>query len=213
MPLRAAVLALLAFMVSLQGLAATPILLNEVAGRVGDQWVTVQDAYIFRTLQRMRTGTKPLELLERDQALAKTVQKVMFEQMLVMEARAIDFKEESLSELKRLQKLVETNEIALEWQRFLKKYGLSTADAWGRVRMALLAERFLKKKLENLTPVIAEAEIEQFIKNNPEKVKNLTGDKRAFVAEAIKKDRVDKGLQDYIDFLVQKYNALSLLKE
>lgn len=212
MPLRPVVLALLAFTMGLPAQAATPTLLNEVAGRVGDQWVTVQDAYIFRTLQRMRSGTKPLELLERDQALAKTVQKVMFEQMLVMEARATDFKEESSSELKRLQKLVETNEIALEWQKFLKKYGLSAQEAWGRVRISLVAERFLKKKLENLTPVIPEVEIEQFMKNNPEKVKNLSGDKRAFVVEAIKKDRVDKGLQDYIDFLVQKYNARSLLK-
>lgn len=212
MPLRPAVLGLLVFMMSSQGLAAVPQLLNEVAGRVGDQWVTVQDAYIFRTLQRLRSGTKPLEAIERDQALAKTVQKVMFEQMLVMEARATDFKEGAFSELRRLQKLVETPEVALEWQRFLKKYGLSAPDAWNRVRFTLLAEQFLKKKLENLTPVIPEVEIEQFLKNNPEKVKSLSGDKRAFVVEAIKKDRIDKGLQDYLDFLVQKYNARSLLK-
>jgi hypothetical protein len=79
------------------------------------------------------------------------------------------------------------------------------------VSQGLLAERFLKKKIESLTPVITDSEIEQYTKNYPEKVKKLGDENRSLVAEALKKERVDKGLQDYIDFLTEKYAATLLL--
>jgi len=201
-----AALILFCFVVS-----ATPQLINAIAAKVGDHLITVQDAYFFRGLQRLRAGEHPVVLLETDKNLQSTVRKVMFEQMIVEEAKAVDFKELDPKQVNETVKRLKEAGGGGDWSRLLKTFSVSEAEAVQRVSQGLLAEKFLKKKIESLNPVVTESEIEQYAKNYPEKVKRLGEKNRSLISEALKKERVDKGLQDYVDFLTEKYSATLLL--
>jgi len=83
--------------------------------------------------------------------------------------------------------------------------------AEGFLKSSLFAEKFLRKKVDTLTLLVTEADIDLYIRNYPERVKKLSGDVRKLIAEALKKERTDKGLQDWIDFLTEKYSATYLL--
>jgi hypothetical protein len=196
------------FCFSTQG---APQLVNAIAAKVGDRLITVQDAYLFRGVQRLRSGERPVILFETDKSLKITVQKVMFEEMILAEAKAVDFKELDPKQVNETIKRLKELGGGADWIRLLKTFSISDSEAAKRVSQGLLAERFLKKKIESLTPVITDSEIEQYTKNYPEKVKKLGDENRSLVAEALKKERVDKGLQDYIDFLTEKYAATLLL--
>ncbi|NBT57734.1 hypothetical protein EBT16_03010 [bacterium] len=186
-------------------------LVNAVAGKVGDQLITVQDAYFFRGLQRFRSGTRPVVLIETDKSLKATIQKTMFEKMIVQEAKTVGFKETASSEASEFLKRKKEQGHASDWAQLLRAFSISEGEALRRLQEGLLAEKFLQKKIESLTPVITDSEVEQYIKNYPERAKKLGDKNRLMIAEALKKERIDKGLQDYIDFLTEKYSATLLL--
>ena len=186
-------------------------LVNAVAGKVGDQLITVQDAYFFRGLQRFRSGTRPVVLIETDKSLKATIQKTMFEKMIVQEAKTVGFKETASSEASEFLKRKKEQGHAWDWAQLLRAFSISEGEALRRLQEGLLAEKFLQKKIESLTPVITDSEVEQYIKNYPERAKKLGDKNRLMIAEALKKERIDKGLQDYIDFLTEKYSATLLL--
>ncbi|NBX75560.1 MAG: hypothetical protein EBQ92_03335 [Proteobacteria bacterium] len=188
-----------------------PQLVNAIAAKVGERLITVQDAYVFRGLQRLRSGERPIVLFETDRNLKVTVQKVMFEEMILAEAKAVDFKELDPKQVAEAVKRLKELSGGADWHRLLRTFSLTDAEMVKRVAQGLLAERFLKKKIESLTPVITDSEIDQYTKNYPEKVKKLGEKNRLLISEALKKEKVDKGLQDYIDFLTEKYTATLLL--
>lgn len=189
----------------------SPFLVNAVAGKVGDQLITVQDAYLYRGLQRFRSGIRPFVLIETDKILKNTVQKTMFEQMILLEAKAVGFKDPEPNQALQLLKKVKAEGYSKDWNQLLKTFGISEEDGLRRLQQGLVAEKFLKKKVENLAPVITDSELDQYIKNYPDRAKKLGEKNRSFIAEALKKEKVDKGLQDYIDFLSEKYSAAFLL--
>lgn len=191
--------------------SSTPILINAVAGKVGDHLITVQDAYCFRAIQRLRSGEHPVIVFETDKKLKATIQKAMLEQMIVEEAKAVSFKDPDPKQTQDIIKRVKEVSAGAEWKVLLKSFSMSEAEAIKRLNQGVLAERFLKKKVDSLTPVITDAEIDEYSRNYPEKVKNLGEKNRSLIAEALKKERIDKGLQDYIDFLGEKYSAAYLL--
>lgn len=189
----------------------SPFLVNAVAGKVGDQLITVQDAYLYRGLQRFRSGIRPFVLIETDKILKNTVQKTMFEQMILLEAKAVGFKDPEPNQALQLLKKVKAEGYSKDWNQLLKTFGISEEDGLRRLQQGLVAEKFLKKKVENLAPVITDSELDQYIKNYPDRAKKLGEKNRSLIAEALKKEKVDKGLQDYIDFLSEKYSAAFLL--
>ncbi|MFM8269236.1 MAG: hypothetical protein ACKN9V_03525 [Pseudomonadota bacterium] len=192
------------------GLSA-PVFVNAVAGKVGEQLITVQEAYFFRGIQRLRTGERPTILLETDKNLKSTVQKLMFEHMIAEEAKISEFKDPDPKQTSEQVKKITDQAQSGEWKRLLNTFSVTEAEGLKRITRGILAEKFLKKKIESLTPIVTDAEIEEYIRNYPEKVKRLGDKKQSLIAEALKKDRIDKGLQDYIDFLSEKYSATFLL--
>lgn len=202
----------LALFLLFQGcLNAEPVLINAVAGKVGDRLVTIQDAYFYRGLQRIRAGEHPVVLFETDKNLKATVQKVMFETMILEEAQVVDFKDPDVKRTNEIIKKAKDQGQGVEWNRLLKTFAISESDAIKKLSQGVLAEKFLKKKIDSLTPVITEVELEQYISNHPEKVKKLGDKNRLLITEALKKEKIDKGLQDYIDFLTEKYSATLIL--
>lgn len=190
---------------------AAPKLVNSLAAKVSDQVVSVYDAYLFRAFQRMRTAQKPVVLIEEGQALKATVKKVILERMILLEAQSVDFKDPAPQEASNLVREWKEKGRGPEWDKLLKYFSLSESEAQSKIQHELYAEKFLKRKVEALTQLVTEADIDVYLKAYPDKVKKLTGDTRRLVSEALKKEKTEKGLQDWIDFLTDKYAVTDLL--
>jgi|688.fasta_scaffold699931_2 hypothetical protein len=190
---------------------SAPELLNGVAASVGQTLVTIQDAYVYRSLQRFRIGQKPALLMEKGQALRSTVQKIVFEEMVVAEAKALEFKDPDPQEAQKVLRLQTSKGNLAEWKSILNQFTLKESDALKRLQRSLLAEKFFKKKIDSLTPLVTDGEIAQYIANNSDKIKSLGSDPKSTVAAILKKERTEKGLQGWIQFLTEKYSASVLL--
>lgn len=158
----------------------------------------------------MRDGQKPAVINEQGPELSKTVQKLMFEQMVFAESKSLDFEGVSESELATQWQKLKKN--AIELSSIQKAYSVSESDLKKRLEKTLWSEKFLKKKIDTLTPIITDAEIQRYIKSNPDRFKNKSFEELKPSIEAVlKNERTDKGLQDWIRFLTQKYGASSEL--
>ena len=195
----------------LKSALAAPELINSVAAKVGDDLITVQDAYLFRSLQRFRNGEKPPVRKETGNDLKKTIQKVMLERMILFEAKSVNFKDPQPQEASQVLKNQEAKGRGPEWKSILTAFSIKPNQLVAILQSSLFAEKFLRKKVDTLTLLVTEADIDLYIRNYPERVKKLSGDVRKLIAEALKKERTDKGLQDWIDFLTEKYSATYLL--
>lgn len=195
---------------SVKGVSA-PELLNGVAASVGQTLVTIQDAYIYRALQRFRIGQKPALLLDKGQALKSTVQKLVFEEMVISEAKALEFKDPDPQEAEKVLRLQTSKGNLSEWKAVLNRFSLKESEALKRLQRTLVAEKFFKKKIDSLTPLVTDGEIAQYIANNSDRIKSLGADSKATVTAILKKERTDKGLQGWIQFLTEKYSASVLL--
>ena len=89
-------------------LCAQPKLLNGAAAVINKRVVTVQDAYIFRALQRVKTGLQPPILEEEGEELKRTVQKIVFEDMV-------------LAEMKSIQKEIDVRSEVSQWLKEMKE--------------------------------------------------------------------------------------------
>jgi len=201
---------LVAFMLSRSSLGA-PKLLNALAAKVGNQVVSVQDAYIFRSFQRLRTGQKPFVMAEEGNALQETIKKVILQKMILLEAQAVEFKDPSPQEASQLIRNWKQKGYGDEWGKLLLYFSLTETEAQTGLQQELYAEKFLKRKIEALTQLVTEADIDAYIKAYPAKIKKLSGDTRRLVADALRKEKTDKGLQDWIDFLMDKYSVTYLI--
>lgn len=197
-------------LISFSGASQTGHLLNALAAKVGNEYLTVQDAYIFRALQRYRTNEKPFIIFEKEQALKRTIEKIMFEKMLLAEVKTVDFKDPEPSKAKEFVRSQESSAKKAGFSLIAKEFDLSQDELMKILQKNLLAEAFLQKKIATLTPVITESEVDAYMLRYPEKVKKLSGEKRSVVADVIKQERASKALQDYIDFLSEKYSAAFL---
>jgi hypothetical protein len=135
----------------------------------------------------------------------------MLERMILLEAKAVEFKVTQPQEAAQLVKSQASNGRSLEWKAILSSFSLNPAQALEKLQSSLYAEKFLKRKVDTLTLLVTEADIDSYMRNYPERVKKLSGDVRQWITEALKKERRDKGLQDWIDFLTEKYTATYLL--
>ncbi|NBX92033.1 MAG: hypothetical protein EB078_02030 [Proteobacteria bacterium] len=189
----------------------SPELVNGAAALVGKNIISIQDAYVFRSLQRFRVGQKPAVLIEADQVLKATVEKLALEDMIVAEAKSLDFKDPDPEESRKLLRLQTSKGNRPQFQGILNRFEISEAEALRRLQKTLLAEKFLKKKIDALTPIITESDINLYISNNPDKVKILGAEAKNTVAALLKKERAEKGLQGWIQFLTEKYSATLLL--
>lgn len=199
------------FTFSLIGFSKTT-LVNGTAASVGKDLVTVQDAYIYRALQRFKAKEYPAVQIESGENLKRTVQKAAFEHMVFLELKSFEFEggskgpiEKELQDLKRQK--------PKEWESIGGKFGVSDKDLTERYFRSQQVERFMQKKVDTLTPIITDGEAEKFFKENPARFKGSQFEQmKANIQVLLKKQHIQKGLEEWIQFLKEKYGFAILLE-
>lgn len=195
--------------VFVSSLMAAPSLVNGIAATLGKANLTVQDAQVFRSVLRFLDGTKPTVLLEEGAELKQTVQKLVFEEMVYAESQGFEFEGGSDAQANQaLQKAKARPNGLEEWKSILKRFFLTEAEAVAIVKKHFRADRFLQKKVETLTPIVTESEIQRYFRQNATQFSGKKlGQVRGEIVAGVKKDRTEKGLQDWMRYLTDKYQA------
>ena len=186
-------------------------LLNGTAAVVGKTLLTVQDVYLYRSILRFKEGESPAVLKETDDLLKKTVQKLIFEEMVFNELKSFQYEGVSKSDA---EKLASQNRAKhpQDWKAIQSTFQISEKELTDRLMRALLVEKFLQKKVDTLTPVITDSEIQAYYKQNESKFKgNNFEELKPSIVVLLKKQKMQKGLEDWIKFLKEKYAGVNHL--
>jgi hypothetical protein len=194
-------------------LAAETNFYNGTAATVGKTLITIQDARFYRAISRFVAGEPKALESETGDALRKTVQKMAFEEMVFLEMKAIQFEGGSRAQLEEPYRKAR----ASDGKRgvlasILKTFGRTeseAADTWFRIAQV---ERFLQKKVETLTPIVTLKEVEVYYNQNRDRFKGSNFDAlRPSIEVLLKKERMRKGLEEWIRFLRDKYGVVNHL--
>ena len=193
-------------MVLISSVAPAKVLLNGSAATVGTKIITVDDAYFYRGLMNWLED-RPVESVEDKTTLKKTVQKMIFEEMVYAELKSIDFPK---GDVTQIAQLVESHrkKSPKAFRDLLNRHGRTKSEAIERLYQSQQVERFLQKKVETLTPIITSKEIEQYFDDNKKRFK--TDDLQSLkpsIEVLLKKERMRKGLEEWIRFLRDKYGV------
>lgn len=181
---------------------------NGTAAIINKKVITIKDAYVYRALQRMNTGTQPVLMEEQGEELRKTVQKIVFEEMV-------------LAEMKSLQKEVEVSIVFDSWKKSKKSadlaliretYGLGENELYKSAVKTIKADKFVKLKIDTVTPVVTEDEAQKYFKKNEAQFRGKSYESiRPNIIVLLKKQSVQKSLEEWIKSLKDKYEASILL--
>lgn len=200
---------------TVQAAETKPTLLNGTAATVGKQLVTVLDARFYRALTRFCDGDKDVFKSEEGEELRRTVQKIVLEEMVVVEMKSFSFEGGSKSEAEsqiRLQRQ-KSREREGVWRDLLSRFGKSESAAVERRHKSLQVERFIQKKVETLTPIVTEAEAERYFKQNESRFFGNNFERlKPSIILLLKKERMQKGLEEWVRFLKDKYGVTNLLE-
>ena len=184
-------------------------ILNGTAATVGKTLLSVHDAYLYRSLLRFKEKESPALNIESGDALKKTVQKLIFEEMIFNEVKNFQF--DGVPKVEAT-KLVQTNRKKHEkdWKALQSYFQVSEKDLTERLHRMMQVERFLQKKVDTLTPVITDSEIQAYYKQNEARFKgNNFEDLKPNLVLLLKKQKMQKGLEEWIKFLKEKYNVVN----
>jgi hypothetical protein len=192
-------------------LYAQPKLLNGAAAVINKRVVTVQDAYIFRALQRVKAGLQPPILEEEGEELKRTVQKIVFEDMVLAEMKSIQKEIDVRNEVTQWLKEMKEKHRGVEVVK--KRYGLSDSDLSERISRTLSADKFVQLKIETVTPVITESEVQKYFKRNEAQFRGRSFENlKPNIIVLLKKQAVQKNLEEWIKSLKDKYEVTLLLE-
>lgn len=194
---------------------AGPTLLNGTAAQFGTTLLTVEEVYFVRALQRFKEGATDIKLREEGEALRKATQKVVFEEVVFTEMKNLQYTGgPSKSEVEKwLTTKNNGPKGASTWKTLLATYGKSESTALDRMVKSQQVERFLQKKVDTLTPIITDAEAERYYQQNPTKFR--TSEYAALkpsIVTLLQKERMQKGLEEWIRFLRDKYGVTNYLE-
>lgn len=188
------------------------MLWNGTAATVGKTLITVQDARFYRSLNRFVSGEPKMLEPETGEALRKTVQKMAFEEMVFLEMKAIQFDGGTRSQAEEPLRKAKARESKGGFATLLKTYGRSESEAFERWNRSYQVERFLQKKVETLTPIVTLKEVELYYNQNRERFKGSNFEAlRPSIEVLLKKERMRKGLEEWIRFLRDKYGVVNHL--
>ncbi len=194
------------------GLGADKVLVDGTAAIVGKGLLTVQDAYFYRGLQRLREGTGDPLTREKGEELRKTVQRMALEEMVTSEIKSFKYDGGGLSDAQRLIASWKTKDKESRFRAVLIRFSRSESAAVERLAKSYNVERFLQKKVETLTPIITEAEAERYFTQNQARFANSSFESlKDNITLLLKKERMEKGLEEWVRFLKDKYGLVNLL--
>lgn len=196
--------------------AGKPLVVNGTAAIVGKQLITIQDARFFRSLQRFRDSESELFRWEEGDELRRTVQKVVLEEMVSAELKSFQFDVSALNGSaeklirERRQKSAAKDK---QWKELLKLFGKSEGGAIDRLQKSLQVEAFIQKKVETLTPIVTEAEAQRYFQQNQSRFLGNTYEQlKPNIILLLKKEGMQKGLEEWVKFLKDKYAVTNLLE-
>lgn len=190
---------------------AGSVLVDGTAALVGKTLITVQDAYLYRSLQRIREGQNDIFEPESKEAMHKTVQKIALQYMVSAEMKSLklDDKTSKIAIGQEASGLIKSMQRRLGdalWEQFLKRFGKSQAAIVEELANSLSVEHFLEKKIETLTPVITESEAQGYYQENQPRFKAESfAELKEGIVRLLRKQRMEKALEDWVRFLKQKY--------
>lgn len=191
-----------------------PTLLNGTAATVGKTLITVQDVQFYRSLQRFREGESPAVLLETGDALKKMVQKVAFEEMVYQEMKSFEVEVGPRTDAEKVVSQKKAAGKSADWQSILNQFQVTESAALDRLHKTLSVEKFLQKKVDTLTPIVTDSEVEKYYQQNQARFKGSNPEQlKPNIQVLLKKQRVQKGLEEWIRFLKEKYNLVTLLED
>jgi hypothetical protein len=187
------------------------VLVDGTAATVGKVLITVQDAYFFYALQSFRErGAPPSQFIEGDE-LKNAVQKMVLEEMVYAEMTSLQYEGGTRAEAENLLQQLKGKEQEGRFKETLARYGKTEAAAVDRLWKSLKVERFIQKKVETLTPIITEGEVERYYKQNQAQFPGEYEAQKPNIVLLLKKQRMQKGLEEWVRFLKQKYGVQSHL--
>jgi len=137
-------------------------LLNGTAAIVGKVLIKIQDAYFYQDLQEFlreeKSNTPSSEISDQ---LKKVIQKMVFEEMVYIEIKSFQFSEVNRSQAVALVAKRKKKKGRSKWKKLLIKYHRTEKQASDIVWKSMQVERFVKKKVETMTPIITDAEVER----------------------------------------------------
>ncbi len=185
-------------------------LMNGTAAIINKKVVTVQDAFIFKALQRLKTGLEPVVLEEEGDELKKTIQKIVFEEMVFAEMKSIQKEINVQNEVDRWFKDKKGKAKGLELIK--KHYSQTDAEILKKIAKTLSADRFVQLKIETVTPVITEDEVQKYFKRNEAQFRGRSYENlKPTIVVLLKKQAVQKNLEEWIKSLKDKYEVTMLL--
>jgi len=192
---------------------AAPVLLNGTAATVGKVLITIHDAYFFGALEAFKRGDPNPLKREEGLELKKIVQKMVFEEMVYAEMKSLQFQEGSRADAIKSVKAGKTKGRAAAWREILSQYGKSESEAIDQMLKSIQVERFIQKKVETLTPIITEGEAERYYKQNASRFGGSAYENlKPSIVVLLKKQHMQKGLEEWVRFLKDKYGVTNLLE-
>lgn len=209
---RQALPALLAIVLWLpaRGLAS---LVEGTAAKVGKLLIMVQDARFRIALDAFRSGNYGPGKEPDAAALKRAVQRMIFEEMVAQEAITFQFPAVALADASEAVKGRRTAAGRAAWQKILRSFNKTEAQALEIVRKSLLVARFVDRKVETMTPIITDTEAERYYRQNQA---NYSGEAfnavKPTIVLLLRKQKVEKGLEDWIGQLKSKYGVINYLE-
>lgn len=189
--------------------------LNGTAAAVGKTLITIQDARFFRSLQRFRDGEGDIFRNEEGDDFRRTVQKVVLEEMVFSELKSFQFDSASRADAEKAlrDRRAKSKEKENQWKELLRVYGKTEAAVIDRTHKSMQVEEFIQKKVETLTPIVTDAEAERYYQQNQTRFFGNTYDRlKPNIILLLKKERMQKGLEEWVKFLKDKYGVTNLLE-
>lgn len=197
--------------------ANPPTLADGQAAKVAGQIITVRDARFYLALQRFRDGKGDPLAPETPAELKSAVQRVLLEEMVYSELKSLKVEGGSRADTDQALKQRKKPPASKSWERILKQFNQTDAQAIDRVWKSQQVERFIQKRIETMTPIVTPAEIDRFLRQ-----KSRAGDKkldeaelerlRPGAAQELKKDLMRKELEEWIVLLKRKYAVTNYLE-
>ncbi len=198
--------------------AHASVVLTGSAARVGSHVITVREVNYFSVVHRLREKKwlDPFLALSNED-LRRYTKRLRLEDMCLSEIKTLEFvgpKRSDAEDLVSLQKAKTKS----AWNEFLKFYGKNEGQVTETLFRSLTVDKFLEKKMETLTPLITEEEITQYLGQTraTPSAPPLEGDKetmRQSVSRLLRQERMQKGLENWLQSLQEKYTAVSLLAQ
>jgi len=195
------------------GPSATTYLVNGVAATVGKTLITVGDAYFYRALQRFREGSGDTLRVPEGEELKRTIRKIIFEEMVLGEMKSLHIEERATgSEISAALKRDGSRARERQWKALLAHFGKSESAALEVIGRGLTIDKFMQRKIETLTPIITQADVDRYIKQNEARFHGSDPQVlRSNIVLLLKKEHTQRGLEEWLRFLRDKYGVTNYL--